>query len=151
MKRFKFSLQTVHDYREFRRDAAEREFADAIAQLHGAKALLEEVRRARRLALDNYLLMYQSREIEARMIGAHTDFITSLSHRERAVLAQIAVIEKRIESKRQAVTAALRATKTTGQLRDQQRRNHELDASRTEQNQLDEMAVAAIARRRLHQ
>src|SRR5258708_3837864 len=110
MKRFKFSLQTVHDYREFRRDNAEREFATTLAQLYTAKAQLEEVQRAHRAALDNYLLMYQSRVIRATAASAHTDFIASLVRREREVRAQIIIIERDIETKRQAVTEALRAT-----------------------------------------
>jgi len=150
MKRFKFSLQTVHDFREFRRDAAEREFAEAVDRLYRAKAQLEEVRRAHRAALDNYLLLYQSREIQATMISAHTDFIASLMRREREVLTQIAGIERHIETKRQAVTEALRATKTTAKLSERQRQRHDLDLARTEQTLLDEMAVAAMARRRLN-
>jgi len=150
MKRFKFSLQTVHDFREFRRDAAEREFAAALAQLYAAKAQLEEVQRAHRAALDNYLLLYQAREIKATTASAHTDFIASLVRREREVRGQIVIIERHIETKRQAVTEALRATRTTAQLRERQRERHELEVARTEQNLLDEMAVASIARRQLH-
>lgn len=150
MKRFKFSLQTVHDFREFHRDSAEREFAAALAQLYTAKAQLEEVQRAHRAALDNYLLLYQVREIKATTATAHTDFIASLVRREREVRAQIVTIERLIETKRQAVTEALRATKTTAQLRDSQRERHELEVARTEQKVLDEMAVASMARRQLH-
>ena len=150
MKRFKISLQTVHDFREFRRDTAEREFAVAAAQLTGAKAQLQEVERAHRAALDNYLVLYQSREIEARMIGAHTDFISSLIRRERELRTQIVAIERHIETKRLALTEALRATKTTAKLRERQLQSHDLDVARKDQTLLDEMAVATMARLRIN-
>jgi flagellar export protein FliJ len=150
MKRFKFSLQTVHDFREFRRDTAEREFAEVTAQLHRAKAQLDEVKRTHDLALDNYLLLYQCREIKVSKIAAHTDFINSLNRREREVRGQILTIERHLESKRLALTEALRDTKTTSKLRERQRQRHDLDSARREQNLLDEMAVSAIARRLVH-
>jgi flagellar export protein FliJ len=146
MKRFKFSLQTVHNFRESRRDAAEREFAEAKAQLYSARAQLQEVARAHHLALDNYLLLYQSREIKVRMIGVHTEFIASLVRREREVRAQIITLERQLETKRQQLTEALRDTKATAKLRERQLERHDLNAARKEQTMLDEMAVATMAR-----
>ena len=150
MKRFKFSLQTVHDFREFRRDAAEREFAEALDHLYRAQSQLEEVKRAHRTATDNYLLLYQSREIQATMVASHTDFIASLMRREHEVINQIAGLEKQLETKRHAVTEAMRATKTTAQLSDRQRERHDVDVARMEQTLSDEMAVAAMTRRRIN-
>lgn len=148
MKRFKFSLQTVHDFREFRRTNAEREFAEATAQLQGLKAQIEELRRLHRAALDKCLLLYQSREIEASLIAAHADFINSLVQRERELRQQMAATERHLEVKRQALTEALRATKTTAKLRERHLDRHDLELARNEQNLLDEMAVATVARRR---
>jgi len=151
MKRFKFSLQSVHDLRESRREVAERELADANGELYRAKAQLEEVVRSRQKALERYLLIYQSREIEVSMITAHTDFIGSLFRREREARAHILEVEAKIEQKRRVVTEALRDTETTAKLRDRQRQQHELEINRNEQTTLDEIAVMSVARRRVNQ
>jgi len=151
MKRFKFSLQSVHDLRESRRQVAERELADANGELYRANAQLEEVVRSRQKALERYLLIYQSREIEVSMITAHTDFIGSLFRREREARAHILEVEAKIEQKRRAVTEALRDTETTAKLRDRQRQQHELEINRNEQITLDEIAVLSVARRRVNQ
>jgi len=150
MKRFKFSLQTVHDLRESRQEAAERELANANSELYRANAQLEEVVRSRQKALERYLLMYQKNEIEVSMVAAHTDFIGSLFKREREAKAHIREVELRLEQKRQAVTEAMRETEATAKLRDRQRQNHQLEANRNEQAMLDEMAVLAVARRRVN-
>jgi flagellar export protein FliJ len=150
MKRFKFSLQTVHDLRASRQEAAERDLAAANSELYRAKAQLEEVVRSRQKALERYLLMYHTREIEVSMVAAHTDFIASLFQREREAKAHILEVERRLELKRRDVTEAMRQTETTANLRDRQRQNHLLEMNRTEQAMLDEMAVLAVARRRVN-
>ncbi|HEY6803265.1 MAG TPA: flagellar export protein FliJ [Pyrinomonadaceae bacterium] len=149
MKRFKFSLQTVHDLRESRQEAAERDLATANSELYRANAQLEEVVRSKQTALERYLLMYQAGEIEVSMVAAHTDFIGSLFQREREAKTHIREVEQRLAQKRQAVTETMRETETTAKLRDHQRQNYLLDMNRNEQAMLDEMAVLAVARRRV--
>lgn len=149
MKKFKFTLQTVHDLRESRQEKAERELADVNSELYRATAQLEEVVRARQKALDRYLLLYQSRELDVSMIGAHTDFIGSLFKREREARIFITEVELRLEEKRRGVTEAMRNTETTAKLRDRQRELHQREANRHEQTMLDEMAVMAAARRQI--
>jgi flagellar export protein FliJ len=151
MKRFKFSLQTVHELRESRQEAAERDLANANSELYRANAQLEEVVRSRQKALERYLLMYQSREIEVSMVAAHTDFIGSLIRREREAKAHIREVELRLEAKRKAVTEAMRETETTANLRERQRQHYQLESNRNEQAMLDEMAVLAVARRRVNE
>jgi flagellar export protein FliJ len=149
MKRFKFSLQAVHDFREFQRDAAEREFADANTHLQRAEAQLEEVQQAHRRALNGYSLLLKASEIEATMIAAATDYLASLVRRERELRDQIAQIQQFVETKRLALTEAARDTRTTAKLRERQLERHESEGARKEQNMLDEMAVAANVRRRI--
>jgi len=151
MKNFKFSLQTVHDLRESRQEAAERDLATANSELYRANAQLEEVVRSRQKALERYLLMYQSNQIEVSMVAAHTDFIGSLVKREREAKAHIREVEQRLEQKRQAVTEAMRETETTAKLRERQRQSHQLEMNRNEQAMLDESAVLAVARRRVNE
>ena len=149
MKRFKFTLQSVHEIREFRRETAERAFAAAASLLSQTRRQLEECRRIYHSSLDRYLLIYQSREIEANMITAHTDFLASLLQRERELREQITELERQVEAKRQTLTEAMRETKTTGRLRERHRERHDLEIARKEQSLLDEMAVVSNARQRL--
>jgi flagellar export protein FliJ len=149
MKKFKFTLQTVHDLRESRREKAERELADANSELYRANAQLEEVVRARQKALDRYMVLYQSNELDVSMIGAHTDFLGSLFKREQEARVFITEVEMRLEEKRRGVTEAMRETETTAKLRDRQREVHRKESNRHEQTMLDEMAAMAAARRQL--
>jgi len=147
MKRFKFSLQAVHDFREMRRENAERELAQAAAELERANALLDEVLRARQTATQNYTEIISSRELNAPTMVAHTDYLGSLIRREREARAQIAAAERMVEAKRQVLVEAKRESETTAKIREQQQQRHELDAARKEQNTLDELAVASVSRR----
>lgn len=149
MKKFKFTLQTVHDLRESRREKAERELADANSELYRANAQLDEVVRARQKALDRYMMLYRATELDVSMIGAHTDFLGSLLKRENEARSFITEVELRLEEKRRGVTEAMRDTETTAKLRERQRELHKQETNRHEQTMLDEMAVMAAARRQL--
>ena len=85
------------------------------------------------------------------MATAHTDFIGSLFQREREARAHIVEVERRVDAKRQAVAEAMRKTETTAKLRERQQQNHDVELRRHEQSMLDEMAVLAVARRRVNQ
>jgi flagellar export protein FliJ len=149
MKRFQFSLQAVHNVREMRRDAAELALAAVAAELKGAQAQLETVLRRRQSAMENYLLLHQSKEIEGTTFAWHTDYIGSLFLLERRARAVTVQIEARIAGKRQALTEAARQTKTTANIRERQRERHRQESAQHEQKVLDEMAIVAVARRRL--
>jgi flagellar export protein FliJ len=147
MKRFTFSLQTVHNVREIRRDAAERALAAVAAELQGAQGQLERVLRQRQFAMDKYLLILQSQEIDAVTFASHTDYIGSLVLLERQARVMINQVEERINVKRKVLIEASRQTKTTANLRERQRERHHLESAQHEQKMLDEMAVVASTRR----
>jgi flagellar export protein FliJ len=147
MKRFHFSLQTVHNVREIRRDAAERALAAVAAELQGAQGQLERVLRQRQLAMDKYLLILQSQETDAVTFASHTDYIGSLMLRERQARIMILQVEERITVKRKVLTEASRQTETTANLRERQRERHHLEIAQHEQKMLDEMAIVAATRR----
>lgn len=147
MKRFNFSLQTVHNVREIRRDAAERALAAVAAELQGAREQLERVLRQRQAAMDKYLLILQSQEIDAVTFASHTDYIGSLVLLERQARVMILQVEERITVKRKVLIEASRQTETTANLRERQRERHHLETAQHEQKMLDEMAVVAATRR----
>lgn len=147
MKRFNFSLQVVHNVREIRRDTAERALAAVSAELQAVQEQLETVLRQRRSAMDKYLLLQQSPEIEASVFATHSDYIASLILRERQTRVRIIEVEERITASRKVLTEASRQTETTANLRERQRERHHLEAAQHEQNMLDEMATVAATRR----
>jgi flagellar export protein FliJ len=147
MKQFHFSLQSVHNFREMRRDKAERALAAALGELRGAQVQLETVLRRRQSAMENYLKVHQSAEIEAATFATHTDYIGSLFQLERHSRGTILQLEEKIAIKRLALIEASRQTETTANLRDRQRERHYQEIAQHEQKMLDEMAVAGVARR----
>lgn len=147
MKRFHFSLQAVHNVREIRRDAAQVALAAVAVELQGAKTILETVLRQRQSAMDKYLALQQSTEIEAATFASHTDYIGSLLLLERQAHATILQVEEKITIKRQFLTEASRQTETTANLRERQRARHRLEIAQHEQKVLDEMAVVSVTRR----
>jgi flagellar export protein FliJ len=148
VKRFKFSLQAVHNVREVRRDAAERDLAAVAAELRVAHAHLDKVLHKRQMALENCLVLQQSQAIEAVTLASHTDYIGSLILHERHARLLILQIEERVEGKRKVLTEAARQTETTANLRERQRERHHLEMAQHEQKLLDDMAVLASTRRR---
>ena len=147
MKRFQFSLQAVHNVREIRRDTAECALAVVAKELQGAQAQLATVLHRQRSAMDKYLLLHQSTEIEAATFASHTDYIGSLFLLERHARAMILQVEERVTVKRKVLTEASRQTETTANLRERQRERHHLESAQHEQKMLDEMATVAATRR----
>lgn len=147
MKRFNFTLQTVHYVREVKRDAAERALAAVAMELQAAQEQLESVLRQRHTAMEKYVLVHQSQEIEAAIFASHTDYIGSLVLRERQARVVILQVEEKITVKRKILTEASRQTETTANLRERQRERHHLEIAQHEQKILDEMAVVATTRR----
>lgn len=148
MKKFKFTLQTVHQVRELKRDNAERDLVAAGIELDDAKAHLEDVLSMRQKAVNQYVDLHQSRQIEASTVVMHTNYIGSLMELERLARNSIAKKERHVASKREVLIEASRESETTANLRERQFERHVLETARKEQLLLDEMAVLAVARHR---
>jgi flagellar export protein FliJ len=148
MKKFKFSLQTVHSVRELKRDSAERELAEANVELSKARGHLDEVLGLRQKAVDRYCELHQSRQIEATSVVMHTNYIGSLMELERLARRKIAENERHVANKRKSLVEASRQSEATANLRERQLERHTFEAARQEQNLLDEMAIMAVNRLR---
>jgi flagellar export protein FliJ len=148
MKKFTFTLQTVHQLRERRRNGAERELATAGLELEKAKAHLIEVLEMRQQAVNRYVALHQTSQIEASTVAMHTNYIGSLMELERLARNSIAHNERQVAIKREKLIEASREEETTANLRDRQFERHVLETARKEQILLDEMAVMAVARQR---
>lgn len=148
MKKFKFTLQTVHKIRERRRDNAEQELAAANIELDKAIAHLNDILDMRQHAVNRYVVLHEASQLEASTVAMHTNYIGSLMELERLARISIAKSEKHVALKREKLIEASREEETTANLRDRQFERHVLETARKEQLLLDEMAVLAVARQR---
>lgn len=147
MKRFTFSLQTVQDQRQLQREAAERELAEAAADLAGAVALLDKTIIERDAAIKAYSEMLDSGYVDPHEVTLRANHITRLAERERERRERIRLFERAKEIKRLAVIAASRDEKAINNLRERHRARYDLDVARVEQTALDEMATLGYVRR----
>ena len=145
MKRFQFTLETVHNLREMRRDEAERQLAHAAATAMTAEAAIEELLN-HRAAIEAKLVAGSIGTLCAAEMALHVNYLTLLAQRETEARAQLALLEQEREARRQTAVAASREAEVTGQLKARQHARHSAEAARVEQNMLDEMAIAAALR-----
>lgn len=147
MKRFRFQLQTVHDIRETRRDEAERNLAEAAQQVFAAAAQLEEADRSLAAAAETYAAQMRVGALDAHEASLRASYLLTLTRRRQDARTHLDAVERERETRRLASVEASRAAETTAKLRERQRARHALEAARDEQNNLDEMATSATARR----
>lgn len=149
MKKFRFSLQAVHDLRMLRQDEAERELAHAARSVHEAQAQLERDAQLRERAIDKYAATLRSQALDPHDAILRTNYLRILTQQETEQRARVLKLEQSLEAKRETLTGAVREAEATASLREQHRSLHAAEAARNEQNALDEMASVSVARRRL--
>lgn len=144
MKRFRFSLETVHNLREARRDEAEQRLAQTAAGIQAATEAVAEIER-QRAAVETKLAQATGPLCTAELT-LHVNYLELLAQREREARAHLAALEREREAQRQATLAATREAKVTGQLRARQHARHTAELVRAEQQLLDELAITANLR-----
>lgn len=147
MKRFKFSLQTVHNLRVAERDKAEREMARASADVANAVSQIAEAEIVRMAAEEDCAQALRTPAIDAHEVALHSNYLYALAGRKCHAQDRLAKLEQEREAQRGLLVQASRAARTTEQLRERHLAHHQFEAARDEQNALDEMAVMAAARR----
>jgi flagellar protein FliJ len=148
VKRFKFSLQTLHDLRERRREEAEAALAAAHAKVVQAEAAVAESVSARRQALESNAAFLRPGPINPQEIALGAGYVAALDRRIAVARQNLMEAERERDDRRQAAVAAATAAEATAKLREKHRARHDAEASRAEQDSLDELAVMAGARRR---
>jgi flagellar export protein FliJ len=147
MKRFKFSLQSVHDHRTIRREAAEGEFAESAAAVSDAAAMLEQSVLDRNAAIEAYMAILEGESVDPSEIALRAHHIALLVEREKERRARLKLLERARDAKRQAVISTTTDQKATANLRERHLARYEFAAERTEQTALDEMANMRFVRR----
>lgn len=147
MKKFRFTLQPIHDLREMRRDEAERSHAQAIAAVTEANSRLDEAESTRREAAESLRSLLQHGQLDPHEVALRSSYLSSLIAREADARTRLAALEEERERRRHKMAEAARAAEATAKLRERQSARHFEALARYEQNQLDEMAVVTAARR----
>lgn len=152
MKRFKFSLQTLHDLRQRERERAEMQLVEIAAALRVAEVDWQAVVNLRAESATRYIAALSTDEAHTDtayhlQMQWQADYINSLIHREQAAHRNLRALEAKRDAQRQAVMIAAQAAETMVNLRAQHQARHYAEAARQEQLALDESATLAHTRR----
>lgn len=148
MKKFKFTLQTVHNVREMRQEKEELLFSQAQAEAKAAEERIAQIEKMRFDALESYTHRLRAGEvINAVELELNSNHFASLDRLQRE--AENILSEKRqaCDLQSRKLAAAVREVKITNRLRETQAARHKLELDRHEQNNLDEIVSANFARR----
>lgn len=148
MKKFKFTLQTVHKVREMRQEKEKLVLGELQAELNKAAERVAHIEKMRIDAIEKYARRLNSGEqvcvMEMELNSNHFASVNCLQQEAETILKQ-----KQQAYLRQGATvaAAMREVKITDRLRETQKSRHQTEFARQEQNNLDEMVSASYARK----
>ena len=146
MKKFKFTLQTVHNVRELKQEKEQAILSDLQAEAARAADRVHEIEQLRSKAIETYAKRLEAgATINAYELELNSNHISALDRLQREA-------QQNLEQKKQAcvlqsksVAAAVREVKVTKRLRENQQLRHQLEVARHEQNALDELVSANFA------
>jgi flagellar export protein FliJ len=148
MKKFKFTLQTVHNVREMREEKEHLVLTQMQNEVENAAERIRQIEQMRQEAIEKYTSRLQSGQmINAYELEMNSNHIATLDKVRREA-------EEVLEQKKQAcrkqgetVAVATRAVKITNRLRETQELRHKSESERQEQTAIDELVSANFARR----
>jgi flagellar export protein FliJ len=151
MKKFRFTLQTVHDLRQQTQRQAELALLAARKVITEAMGKLEEARHALEAEMELYRRMFQSGQLDQHKAALRFEYLNVLQARIHAAEEIVVECQRQYTLKQVALVKASIAAEITTRLRDAQSQRHRAEYQRTQQVLLDEMAVLNAARKRQEQ
>ena len=150
MKKFKFTLQTVHSVREMLREKEELSLAEMQTEVSRAVAYLSEVERARLEAIEKYTRkLKQGEAMNPFEMELNTNHLRSLDFKIREAQTDVNRKQQAVSAQSEIVAAAGRKVKVTERLRENQQMRHRTELERCEQTAIDDLVSANFARRML--
>jgi len=146
MKRFEFSLQSVHDLRDSEESQARAEYAQAMR-------LMEELNLRRReieQAIEKNLKKSRQecgRPTRSDVLASLRDMLAALKDRIKALEPEEAELKKIASDKWENLVAARQKCEALDKLRDKQKQAHDHQVGRHEQSEIDEMAALRASSR----
>lgn len=150
MKKFRFTLQTVHNVREMLQEKESLILNELRTDADQAAAHVAKIEKTRRDAIEKYSARLNAGEqlnpVEMELNLNHFASLNTLRLEGEKI-----VVQKNEACRRQseAVAAAMRQVKVTGRLRDNQEDRHRLEFSRWEQGNIDEIVSTSFARQKM--
>ncbi len=147
MKKFKFTLQTVHHVREMREEKEQMILMRMQHDVHQAAEQVREIERLRQQAIENYTARIRAGErLDAFDLEACSNHISTLDRFRREAQTILEQTKLIAQSQSLNVAAAGRAVKITEKLRETQQTRYKLESAKVEQTALDEIVSANFAR-----
>jgi flagellar export protein FliJ len=148
MKKFKFTLQTVHKVREMREEREKFVLNALRTEAMKAEAEVANLESKRSEAMENYdrkmRLGGQLNAMEMELNFKHFEALNRLQ-KEAEFVAEQRNLECRLQGEK--VAYAMKEVKVTERLRDTQAERHQSEYERQEQNTTDELVSTGFARR----
>ncbi|MCI8477822.1 MAG: flagellar export protein FliJ [Oscillospiraceae bacterium] len=144
MKKFKFSLATVLDYKQQVLDALKGEHAAILAKVRAQEALLERIEER----YSAYNLEFRDRKLEGLSIAEALLYENGLRALEREIRRETEVLHKLYqeeEAKRAEVVAAKQETASLEKLREKKLQSYNREVQKAEERLIDEFISAARA------
>lgn len=147
MKKFNFTLQTVHSVREMRQEKEQLVFSQLQNEAEIVVNQIAEIESRRRTALETYARRLECGEqIDPLEMELSVKYLTSLDLLARHSKQILAEKKQACDKQSEKLAAAAQAVKATAKIRETQRARHHLELARGEQIALDEMVTINFAR-----
>ena len=147
MKKFKFTLHTVHKVREIKSERERLTLSELQQEAEKAASRVAHIEEMRNKAVENYLQKLSSgKHLNAMEMELNANHFASLNTLQKE--AEKTAEQKRLECLEQMekVRTADVQVKITDKLRDDQQKRHQFEADREEQNNIDELVSTKFAR-----
>lgn len=148
MKRFKFSLESVHKVRGIRQERESAILGELRAEAMRAAERVAHIEAMRREAIDRYTRQITNgARVDALEMELSSKHFASLDRLQKEAEAELERRNRDCEIQIAAVTEALRDVKITENLRETQVRRHRAEFDRQQQSNVDEIVTTSFARR----
>lgn len=147
MKKFKFTLQTVHNVRELKQESEQLVLAQLQAEAARAAEQIERIDAAYIRAINEYSAKVNGgRALHIGEMELEALHISSLERQKRQAIEVFEEKKRACASQSVRLAAAAREVKVTNRLRETQALRHRLEADKDEQNAIDDLVAANFAR-----
>lgn len=148
MKKFKFTLETVHNVREMRQENEQLKLTELQAEVSKAAEQIEKIEAAYLRAIENYSNKVNSgRAMNISEMELEAMHISALERQKRRAVEILEEKKCAAQAQSRNLAAAVREVKVTERLRETQALRHRIEADKQEQNAMDELVSANFARR----
>ena len=141
MKRFRFELQAVLEQRERIEDQVQRGYFQALQEHASAREILADLEMLKVEMLDNLNSLRMEGGIDPHEQVAYQRYLRQVIHDIVAQEQVLAEMENNVEKCRLLLVDASQDKEAVVTLRDTALRNHNLEAERISQNEVDELAT----------